>query len=134
MKRTVRKYQKESRNNQAGRCAEKCSFPGYRDSDSNVFHIKSYLGRQALFWDFKIWISKCRSWDIKKTIRKYQKESKNNQAGHCVEKWPYPGHRDSDFNVFHIKSKLGREALYWDFKIWILKRRSWDMNRTIKKY
>ena len=49
MKKTVRKYQKEGRKNQPQRYVEKCSHLGHLDSDFNVFHIKSNLGRQALF-------------------------------------------------------------------------------------
>ena len=134
MKRTVRKYQKERRNNEVARFEEKCSFPGHRDSDFNVFHIKSKLGRQTLFWDLKILILKRRYWDMKKTAIKYQKESRNNQGGRCPEKCSYPGHRCLEFNGFHIKSMLRRQAFFWDLKIWITKRRSWDMNRTLRKY
>ena len=49
---------------------------------------------------------------MKKTVRKYQKEGRNNQVRRCVEKCSYPGHEDSDFNVLHMKSKLERQDLF----------------------
>ena len=61
---------------------------------------------------------------MKKTVRKYKKESRNNQARRCAEKFSCPGHQDSDFKAFEMKSKLGRQALFQDFKISISERKS----------
>ena len=121
-------------NNQVGRCAEKYSYLGHLDSDFNVFHMKSNLGRQGLFWDLKIKIWVCRSWDTKKTVRQYFKERRKNEVRRCVENSSYPGHQDSDFNFLHIKSKLGRQAFFWDSKIRMSIHRSWDTKKTVNKY